>query len=44
MYECRYHERLKGNNEGSTRLRYTWFHGGLEHVKIDEVKDEKFVS
>ncbi len=35
MYECRCDERLKGKVEGSTRLGYTGFPGGLEHLKIE---------
>jgi hypothetical protein len=33
MYECRCDERLKGKGEGSTRLGYTGFRGGLEHLE-----------
>ena len=37
IYACQCDERLKG--EGSIRLTYTGFRGGLEHLKIhtDEV-------
>ncbi len=35
MYECRCDERLKDKVEGSTRLAYTGFHGGLEYLKIE---------
>jgi hypothetical protein len=35
MYECRCDERLKAKAEGSTRLTYTGFRGGLEHLKIE---------
>ena len=31
---CHGHERLKPKTEGSTRLTYTGFHGGLGHLKI----------
>jgi hypothetical protein len=34
-YECRCDEILKGKTEGSTRLVYPGFHGGLEHLKIE---------
>ncbi len=34
MYEYRCDERQKGKTESSTRLGYTGFHGGLEHLKI----------
>jgi hypothetical protein len=34
MYECRCDKRLKAKAEGSTRLAYTGFRGGLEHLKI----------
>jgi len=34
-YECRCDERLRVKVEGSTRLVYTEFRGGLENVKID---------
>jgi len=35
IYECRCDPRLKSKVEGSTRLGYTGFHGGLEHRKIE---------
>jgi hypothetical protein len=39
------HERLKGKVEGLTRLPYSRFHGGLEHLKIEtRLIDERFVS
>ncbi len=42
-YECRCDERLK--DERSTRLPYTVFHGGQEHLKIKKrLIDEKFAS
>ena len=45
IYECRCDERLKANSEGSTRLTYTGFHGGLEHLKIEtRLIDERFPS
>ena len=45
MYECRCDERLKAKAEGSTRLTYTGFRGGLEHLKIEtRLIDERFVS
>jgi hypothetical protein len=34
VYECRCDERLKTKSEESTRLVYTGFLGGLEHLKI----------
>jgi hypothetical protein len=38
-------ERLKTKAEESTRLAYTGFHGGLEHLKIEtRLIDEKFTS
>ena len=33
--ECRFDERLKTKDEESTRLEYTGFLGGLEHLKIE---------
>ncbi len=45
MYEYRCDERLKSNPEGSTRLAYTGFRGGLEHLKIEtRLIDERFAS
>ena len=45
MYECRCDERLKDKDEGSTRLAYTEFRGGLEHLKIEtRLIDERFAS
>ncbi len=45
IYECRCDERLKTESEGSTRLAYTGFRGGLEHLKIEtRLIDEKFTS
>jgi hypothetical protein len=35
MYEYRCDERLKVKSEGSMRLAYTGFRGGLEHLKIE---------
>jgi hypothetical protein len=35
IYECRCDERLKAKTEGSTRLGYTGWRGGLEHLKKD---------
>jgi hypothetical protein len=35
IYECLCDERLKVKAEGSTRLVYTGFRGGLEHLKIE---------
>ena len=32
---CRCYERLKAKSEGATRLAYTGFRGGLEHLKIE---------
>ena len=34
IYECRCDERLKTKDERSTRLTYTVFSGGQEHLKI----------
>ncbi len=43
--ECRCVERLKVKDEGSTRLTYTRFCGGLEHLKIEtRLIDERLVS
>jgi hypothetical protein len=45
VYEYRCDERLKSKVEGSTRLAYTGFHGGLEHLKIEtRLIDERFAS
>ena len=45
MTRCRYDERLKTRGEGSTRLGYTGFLGGLEHLKIEtRLTDERFPS
>jgi hypothetical protein len=45
IYECRCNERLKANAEGSTRLVYTGFRGGLEHLKIETtLTGERFES
>jgi hypothetical protein len=45
IYECRCDERLKTKVEGSTRLAYTGFRGGLEHLKIvTRLIDERFAS
>ncbi len=45
IYECRCDERLKTKAEGSTRLTYTGFHGGLEHLKTEtRLIDERFAS
>ena len=45
IYECRCAERLKTKDEGSTRLVYTGFIGGLEHLKIEtRLIDERFPS
>jgi hypothetical protein len=45
MYECRWDERLKVKDEGSTSLTYTGLCGGLEHLKIDtRLIDESFAS
>jgi hypothetical protein len=35
MYEYRCDERLKAKTEGSTRLTYTGWYGGLEHIQIE---------
>jgi hypothetical protein len=43
--ECRCHERLKTENEESTRLPYTGLIGELEHLKIKtRLIDEMFAS
>ena len=45
MYEYRCYERLKVKGEGSTRLGYTGFREGLEHLKIKtRLIRERFVS
>ena len=45
IYECRCDERLKPGDEGSTRLVYTGFHGGLEHLQIEtRLINERFPS
>ncbi len=45
IYECRWDERLKMKPEGSTRLSYTGFRGGLEHLKIEtNLINDSFVS
>ena len=45
IYECRCDERLTDKVEGSTRLAYTGFGGGLEHLKIKtRLIDERFPS
>ena len=45
MYEYRCDERLKVKSEGSTRLGYTGFREGLEHLKIEtRLINERFVS
>ena len=45
MYEYRCDERLKAKEEGFTRLAYTGFRGGLEHLKIEtRLINEKFAS
>ncbi len=45
IYECRCDERLNSKPEGSTRLTYTWWSGGLEHLKIvTRLIDERFAS
>ncbi len=43
VYQC--DERLKTQDEGSTRLAYTGLLGGLEHLKIKtSLIDKKFAS
>jgi hypothetical protein len=45
LYECRCDERLKPKAERSTRLAYTGFRGGLEHLKIEtRLIDERLAS
>ena len=45
IYECRCDERLEAKSEVSTRLTYTGWFGGLEHLKIEtRLIDERFVS
>jgi hypothetical protein len=45
IYECRWDERLKDKDEGSTCLTYTGFCGGLEHLKIEtRLINESFPS
>jgi hypothetical protein len=48
MYEYRCDERLKAKAEGSTRLAYNGWRGGLEHLKIcslgEDVADFGFVG
>ena len=49
IYECRCdvgkYKRLKGKEEGSTRLSYTRLCGGPEHLKIEtRLIDERFES
>ena len=50
MYEYRCDERLKDKVEGSSRLAYSGFRGGLEHLKIEtrltdvRLIDERVVS
>ena len=45
IYECRCDERLKDKAEGSTRLAYIGWSGGLEHLKIEtRLIDERFAS
>jgi hypothetical protein len=45
IYEYRCDERLRAKAEGSTRLTYTGFRGGLEHLKIEtRLRDERFES
>ena len=34
IYECRCDERLKVKDEGSTRLTYIGFRGGMEHCDL----------
>ncbi len=43
--ECRCDERLKSQDEGSTRLTYTGLFGELEHLKIEtRLTDERFAN
>jgi hypothetical protein len=45
MYEYRCDERLKVKDEGSTRLTYTGWRGGLELLKIEtRLIDQRFSS
>ena len=44
MYKCRCDERLKVKAEGATCLPYTRLRGGLEHLKITRLIDERFVN
>jgi hypothetical protein len=45
IYEFRCDERLKAKGEGFTRLTYTGFRGGLEHLKKEtRLIDERFAS
>ena len=45
MCDFRCDERLKAKPEGSTRLVYTGWSGGLEHLKIDtRLIKERFTS
>ena len=45
MYEYRCDERLKGKDEGSTRLTHTGWHGGLTHLRIEtRLINERFPS
>ena len=45
VHECRCHVRLKGKDEGSTRLTYKGLCGGLAHQKIKtRLRDENFES
>ena len=42
---CRCDEKLKVKDEGSRRLTYTGFRGGLENLKIEtRLIDERFES
>jgi len=44
-YDCRCDERLISKTEGSTRLAYTGFRRGLDHLKIEtRLIDERFES
>ena len=44
-YECRWDERPKVKDEGSTRLTYTGLRGELEHLTIKtRLIDERFAS
>jgi hypothetical protein len=45
IYDCRYDERLKPEDDESTCLTYTGFLGDLEYLKIEtRLIDEKFAS